>query len=322
MSLVGTGLVLLLILFPGRIGLGSPLTTFEDVPEGHVAERAIAWAFEEGITVGVGNNRFGMGQTLTRYQMVTFLCRAFAPAECRSGARGSDRFGDVPADHWAEYAVGWAVGNGVTSGVSAVAFGGSQTLTREQTVTFLFRASGSPAGGSRGSDVYADVPSGRSQWANQPIGWAYDRGITAGMGTDTSVFGFGTATVREEMVLFLCRAAAPEICPPGDPSPDREVGSDATAVSAELEIAVERSTGYDRDDWGPHGSGLCRGALGSADPYTNTTIDVCHVDHVVALHEAHESGGWAWSSEQKRRFSRDPSNRTIHVAASNSMVRN
>ena len=52
---------------------------FEDVPEGHVAESAIDWAAENGITVGVGNNRFGIGQTLTRYQMVTFLCRALNP---------------------------------------------------------------------------------------------------------------------------------------------------------------------------------------------------------------------------------------------------
>ncbi|MCY4665008.1 MAG: hypothetical protein OXC00_10110, partial [Acidimicrobiaceae bacterium] len=70
--------------------------------------------------------------------------------------------------------------------------------------------------------------------------------------------------------------------------------------------------GYDRDDWGPHNSGLCGGAVGSADPYTGTPIDTCNVDHVVALHEAHESGGWAWSATTKRRFSQDPDN---HVAS-------
>ncbi len=62
---------------------------FKDVPEGHVAETAIDWAAEKGITVGVGNNRFGMGQTLTRYEMVTFLCRAFDPSSCgKSGGGG------------------------------------------------------------------------------------------------------------------------------------------------------------------------------------------------------------------------------------------
>jgi DNA uptake protein ComE-like DNA-binding protein len=33
---------------------------------------------------------------------------------------------------------------------------------------------------------------------------------------------------------------------------------------------------------------------------------------VVALHEAHESGGWAWSGNAKQRFSQDPAN---HVAS-------
>ena len=298
-----------------QVDLGRAQTGFEDVPEGHAAERAIAWAVEEGITEGVGDNRFGMGQNLTRYQTVTFLCRAFAPTECNDGAMGSDRFSDVPVGHWANHAIGWAVSNEITSGVSTVAFGGSQTLTREQTVTFLYRAKGSPAGGSRGSDIFTDVPADRSQWANLPIGWAYDQGITGQTGRDPSVFGFGASTVREEMVLFLCRASAPDVCPPAIPSTGSAAANEETGSAAapgQLEIAAERSTGYNRDQWGPHGSSLCRAAVGSPDPYTGTTIDVCHVDHVVALHEAHESGGWTWSSDRKRRFSRDPAN---HVAS-------
>ena len=82
--------------------------------------------------------------------------------------------------------------------------------------------------------------------------------------------------------------------------------------SVSLPVAPERDAGYDRDEWGPHNSGLCRGAVGSPDPYTRTRIDTCNVDHVVALHEAHESGGWAWSGAQKRRFSQYPDN---HVAS-------
>lgn len=79
-----------------------------------------------------------------------------------------------------------------------------------------------------------------------------------------------------------------------------------------LAVAPEHDGNYDRDDWGPHNSDLCRGAAGSADPYTGTPIDTCNVDHVVALHEAHESGGWTWPADQKRRFSQDPDN---HVAS-------
>jgi DNA uptake protein ComE-like DNA-binding protein len=82
--------------------------------------------------------------------------------------------------------------------------------------------------------------------------------------------------------------------------------------SVSLPVAAEHDADYDRDDWGPHNSDLCRGAVGSPDPYTGTPIDTCNVDHVVALHEAHESGGWAWPAEKKQRFSQAPDN---HVAS-------
>ena len=82
--------------------------------------------------------------------------------------------------------------------------------------------------------------------------------------------------------------------------------------SVSLPVATENDAGYDRDDWGPHNSGICRGAVGSPDPYTATPIETCNVDHVVALHEAHESGGWAWPGDAKQRFSQDPDN---HVAS-------
>lgn len=82
--------------------------------------------------------------------------------------------------------------------------------------------------------------------------------------------------------------------------------------SVSLPVAVERGAGYDRDDWGPHNSGLCRGAVGTPDPYTGTAIDTCNVDHVVALNEAHQSGGWAWPADRKQQFSQDSDN---HVAS-------
>ena len=86
----------------------------------------------------------------------------------------------------------------------------------------------------------------------------------------------------------------------------------AIVPTVSLPIAPENDAGYDRDSWGPHNSDLCRGAVGSPDPYTGTPIDTCNVDHVVALHEAHESGGWAWTANTKQRFSQHPDN---HVAS-------
>ena len=91
----------------------------------------------------------------------------------------------------------------------------------------------------------------------------------------------------------------------------------SSVPTVSLPVAAEYDAGYDRDEWGPHDSGLCRGAVGSPDPYTGTSIDTCNVDHVVALHEAHESGGWAWPADQKRRFSQDPANHAASRACVN-----
>lgn len=111
-------------------------------------------------------------------------------------------------------------------------------------------------------------------------------------------------------------ASAPEVSAPDVSAPSTSVPTTSVPTTSiptvSLPVAVEYDAGYDRDDWGPHNSGLCRGAVGSRDPYTSTPIDTCNVDHVVALHEAHQSGGWAWSADQKRRFSQASGN---HVAS-------
>ena len=109
----------------------------------------------------------------------------------------------------------------------------------------------------------------------------------------------------------VLEVAVPEVEVPTTSVPEAEV-PEVSVPSVSLPVAAEYDVGYDRDDWGPHLSDLCRGAAGSADPYTGTLIDTCNVDHVVALHEAHESGGWAWPVDQKQRFSQDPDN---HVAS-------
>ena len=306
--------------------LGQTAPDFEDVPEGHAAESAIKWAAENVITVGVGDNRFGIGQTLTRYQMVTFLCRAFDPDSCQSGVRGSDRFDDVPADHWANYSVGWAVDHGITTGVSATEFGGSQTLTREQMITFLYRAKGSPTGGSNGSDVYQDAPD-RSHWANLPIGWAYDQGVTGGIAAGT--FGFGTNVSREEMVLFLCRTVAAGTCQPSQqPLPSSVVPTSTTTPTvpqdgvsptlpgalsyafspvigglgmhkADGAIQREITEGFPYDArnfrWSPDGTRVAYRITGLVSPYWEANADLTNQRQLIR-----DASGISWSPDGTR----------------------
>ena len=55
-------------------------------------------------------------------------------------AKATNPFTDVPAGHYAEEAIAWAVENGITSGCSPTEFCPDDPLTRAEAVTFLHRA--------------------------------------------------------------------------------------------------------------------------------------------------------------------------------------
>lgn len=118
---------------------GSPeptaLSTFTDVAADAYYAKAVAWAVENGVTTGTGDNRFSPDDPCTRGQAVTFLWRALGQL---TGDTAS--FADVPADSYFAQAVAWAAANGVTTGVGNNLFAPGGDCTRAQIVTFLWRA--------------------------------------------------------------------------------------------------------------------------------------------------------------------------------------
>ena len=84
-----------------------------------------------GVTNGMADGTFGVNNTCTRGQSVTFLYRALGTAP--STVNG---FTDVAADSFCAGAVAWAV----TNGTSATTFSLADGCTRAQIVTFLYRA--------------------------------------------------------------------------------------------------------------------------------------------------------------------------------------
>ena len=118
---------------------GSPApkstVSFADVPAGSYYAKAVAWAVENGITLGTGDGTFSPNATCTRAQSVTFLYRALGTAPTTVNG-----FTDVTADAFYADAVAWAVESGVTNGTSASTFSPNNGCTRAQIVTFLYRA--------------------------------------------------------------------------------------------------------------------------------------------------------------------------------------
>ena len=73
-------MAVLLCLFAGDLSART-IVRFDDVPAGHYAEEAIAWAVENGITKGCSPTEFCPDDPVTRAQIVTFLHRALVGAE-------------------------------------------------------------------------------------------------------------------------------------------------------------------------------------------------------------------------------------------------
>ena len=174
----------------------APVQIFKDVPVDAYYYEAVKWAAEKGITGGVGNGLFAPNQPCTRAQIVTFLWRAAgSPAP-----KNMSSFADVPADAFYAKAVAWAVENGITGGTGDGKFSPNATCTRAQSVTFLYRAAGSPK--VSGSAEFGDVAT--NAYYADAVAWAAKNGITGGIGG--GLFGSDNDCTRAQIVTFLYRS--------------------------------------------------------------------------------------------------------------------
>ena len=89
---------------PAPKGSASPFRDVQD--SGAYYYKAVLWAAEQGITIGVGDGYYGTEETLSYEQILTFLCRA-------AGA-------DASGDDWSDKAQAWAAAQGITAGLSFV----------------------------------------------------------------------------------------------------------------------------------------------------------------------------------------------------------
>ena len=168
---------------------------FVDVPTGAYYYDAVAWAVENDITTGTSATTFGPDIICTRAQMVTFLWRAAGSPEPESTV---NPFTDVSAGAYYYDAVLWAVEQGITNGTSASTFSPDATVTRGQTVTFLWRYDGSTAvSGSSFVDVAADA------YYADAVTWAASEGVTTG--TSATTFSPDNDCTRAQIVTFLYR---------------------------------------------------------------------------------------------------------------------
>ena len=168
------------------------------MPEGAWYEEAVDWAVENDVTAGTDETHFSPNDSCTRAQAMTML---WAAAGAPKQAGRQNRFADVAEDAYYADAVQWAVENGITSGVSADAFGPDRIVTRAQVILFLYKLAGSP---SAGSCPFTDVA--EDAYYHDAVCWAYEAGITAGTGN--GLFSPDSECTRAQIVTLLYLALA------------------------------------------------------------------------------------------------------------------
>ena len=144
---------------------------FPDVPPDHYAFGAVEWAAGVGVTAGYSDGTFKPQRPLSKRHAVVFVeryydeilqadesedfsrgdmmvllksindgtLRGHSDETGATGVAQSQRFPDVPPDHYAFGAVEWAAGVGVTAGYSDGTFKPQRPLSKRHAVVFVER---------------------------------------------------------------------------------------------------------------------------------------------------------------------------------------
>lgn len=209
---------------PGSVAWELPDTTTV------VANRAYTWIFTPDDTT----NYESISGEIVLYN---FVDTPYFPAII--GDSSKFNFHDVNRFDYFYDAVKWAVDHDITSGTGRFTFSPNAACTRAQTVTFLWRAAGSPRPAST-VNPFTDVHYG--DYFYQAVLWAVENGIT--MGTSATTFSPDATVTRAQVVTFLWRANGQ---PAAWNSGFTDVSADAyyaKAVAWAVENGITTGTGF------------------------------------------------------------------------------
>jgi len=124
--------------------------------EDDYATHAANVLYDLGLFRGVGNNpdgtpNFDLDRAPSREEAVTMLVRLLGKDKEATAGTWTIPFTDV--SDWAKPYVGYAYNNSLTNGVSSTSFGGQQTVTASQYITYVLRS----LGYSSDTDFYWDT---------------------------------------------------------------------------------------------------------------------------------------------------------------------
>lgn len=139
--------------------------TFDDTKD-HWSRDEVNFVAARDLFQGVGGNRFGVSEPMTRGMVNTVLARL-------AGVDTTPSQGQA----WYEVGTDWAKKNGISDGTNPTA-----PVTREQLATLLYRYAGSP---SVSGTLHAADAASVSDYAEDALLWANQNGIVNGVGSNT-----------------------------------------------------------------------------------------------------------------------------------------
>lgn len=173
---------------------------FTDLRESQWYHPYTDYVIDNGLMIGVGNNKFSPDGKTTRAMLVTTLYRLAGEPEVAE----LSTFTDVRENQWYAKAVAWAQDNGIVKGVTETTFCPNADVTREQAAAFLYRyvtryLKQKPVDGIDLS-VYKDEDN-ISAYAREAVAWATAEGIFHGF-EDGTMQPKGSLT-RAQMAKLL-----------------------------------------------------------------------------------------------------------------------
>lgn len=125
--------IVVFLIFAGFSNISVAYTSFIDVPDTHWAKTAIYDLVDRGIAAGIGNNKFGTNDSVTRAQFCKFIVQATG----KTLIEWKGTFSDVPTGKWYSGWVEAAAENGYMSGKGAGRFEPDGKITRQEMAVAL-----------------------------------------------------------------------------------------------------------------------------------------------------------------------------------------
>lgn len=186
-----------------------PEVVFPDVSEKEWYYPAINYVSAQGLMTGYADGTFGPADSLGRGQFASILYRiAGAPA-----ADYEPIFSDVPDGTFYSIPVLWAKRNNIITGYEEGTFGPSDSMTREQLATMLYRftrLNGGDVTARVSIDTFPDA--GKvSAFAEESMSWAVAVGIISGDNSSLNPQGISSRAVAATMLQrFQTKQPNPE----------------------------------------------------------------------------------------------------------------